>query len=171
MSDLTRRHYVSVIFPEKEENMKKLKMLIAAVLLLCSWLSISAADHSLWMKNFDQAKKTAVVQNKPLLVYFTGSDWCPWCIKFDEEVFSKQKFLDYLKDNFIPVVIDFPMYQEQPPAVKKENAQLKAKYGVVGFPTLLVLSPQGKVLAQSNYIPGGPENVKRYLEKAKEQIK
>ena len=151
--------------------MKLFKILLGIVFITALNFSAIGAGNGFWMKNLEQAQKIAAKKNLPVLVYFTGSDWCMWCIKFDKEVFSKQAIKDYLKDNFISVVVDFPMYQEQAAAVRQKNALLKNKYAVAGFPTLLVLSPKGDILAKSNYIPGGVEAVKKYLELAKQRMK
>jgi thioredoxin-related protein len=150
--------------------MKAVKVLFAVVFMIVFAIDSVADEHSIWMKDLDQAKQIAVTKNKPILVYFTGSDWCMWCMKLDKEVFSKQEFKDYLKENFIPVVIDFPMYQEQSAAIRRKHEKLKAKYAVQGFPTLFLLNPQGKILAKSNYIPGGVSGVKKYLELAKQKM-
>ena len=80
---------------------------------------IGAASGENWMTDFDAAVKKATAENKKLLVDFSGSDWCGWCIKLDEEVFSKQEFIDEASKQFIFVLLDFPR--------KKENIAKRGK--------------------------------------------
>ena len=84
-----------------------------------------------------------------------GSDWCGWCIKLDKEVFSKEEFKKYASENVVLFLADFPSRKKQAPEVKKQNEALSRGYGVKGFPTVLLLSAEGKVLARTGYRKGG----------------
>ena len=123
----------------------------------------SSADHAAWMTDFDAAKAKAEAENKPMLVDFTGSDWCIWCIKLDKEVFSKQAFRDYAAENFILVEIDFPRKKEQPAELKAQNEALAKKYGIRGFPTILILDADGEVIKRTGYVRGGAEKYVEHL--------
>ena len=90
-----------------------------------------------------------------VLLDFTGSDWCGWCIKLDKEVFSEPSFQAYAAQNLIFVEVDFPRNKSQSAEVKERNQKLQQKYGVRGYPTLIVLNPQGSQVAQLGYQPGG----------------
>ena len=118
-----------------------------------------------WREDFDQALATAKEQNKYVLVDFSGSDWCGWCIKLDKEVFSQPAFKDYAEKNLVLALLDFPRRKEQAEALKKRNADLLEKYGVEGFPTVLVLSPDGDVVGRTGYMPGGPEAYIKHVQK------
>ena len=124
----------------------------------------ASEDHAAWMTDFDAAKAKASTENKPMLVDFTGSDWCGWCIKLDGEVFSKQAFKDYAKENLILVEIDFPREKAQSTELKAQNEALAKKYGVRGFPTILIINADGEVIEQTGYRRGGPE---KYIEHLK----
>jgi protein disulfide-isomerase len=134
--------------------MKKLTFI-----LLTLWLAGRVlADESAWQTSFPEAAEQASREGKLLLLDFTGSDWCGWCIKLDGETFSRAEFLDYASRNVVLVKVDFPMHKSQPDGVKAANSVLKKQYGVSGFPTVLVLRPDGKVLwQQTGYAPGGPK--------------
>lgn len=123
-----------------------------------------AVEHSGWMSDFEAAKAKAAAENKPMLVDFTGSDWCIWCVKLDDEVFSKPGFQDYAKANLILVEIDFPRKKEQSAALKQQNEALVQKYGVRGFPTILLLDAKGEVIAKTGYRKGGPEHYVEHLQ-------
>ena len=115
-------------------------------------------EHSgkLWTEDYDAALKQAAAENKHVLVDFSGSDWCGWCIKLDEEVFSKPEFIDYAKENLILVLVDFPNSKPQSAELQAQNTALAEKYGVQGFPTVLILNPQGEVVERTGYQDGGP---------------
>jgi thiol-disulfide isomerase/thioredoxin len=101
----------------------------------------------------DEAKN----ENKLVLLDFTGSDWCGWCIKLREDALGKPEFINYASKYLVTLVVDFPMHREMPGELKRANKALKDKYDVEGFPTLVALSPDGKVVwKQTGYISGGP---------------
>ena len=93
-----------------------------------------------------------------VLIEFTGSDWCPWCIKFDEDILSKGKFATYAENKLVLVLADFPNHGRQSPALKQANEGLGAKFRVNGYPTLVVLNSSGKEIGrQVRYLRGGPD--------------
>ncbi|MDD5200647.1 MAG: thioredoxin family protein [Terrimicrobiaceae bacterium] len=117
-----------------------------------------AADGLVWQTDFKAALAEARSANKPILADFTGSDWCGWCIKLSKETFSQPAFAEFAKDKLILLEVDFPQAKEQSAELKKQNEGLQQKFGVEGFPTLVVLSKSGKEIARHvGYLPGGPE--------------
>ncbi|MEY3853074.1 MAG: hypothetical protein RI910_2054, partial [Verrucomicrobiota bacterium] len=128
--------------------------LILALLLLAT---VTARAELTWLTDLDEAKKVATKENKKLLVDFTGSDWCGYCIKLHKEVFDTPEFEKFAKD-FVLVELDFPKRKEQPAAEKTKNQAAQKKYSVNGFPTVLILSVGGKVLNRAEgYSPdSGP---------------
>ncbi len=125
-----------------------------------------AAEAELeWITDFEKAKETAKKLKRPMLVDFTGSDWCGWCIKLDKEVFSKDEFKEYAKDNLVLVELDFPNRKKQSDALKAQNKALAKKYGIRGYPTILLLDADGKELARTGYQRGGPEKYVKHLQK------
>ena len=93
-----------------------------------------------------------------VLLDFTGSDWCPWCIKFDHEVLSTDKFAAYAKNKLVLVLLDFPRSRPQSDSLKRANQELAKRFGVNGYPTYVLLSYAGKELGrQVGYAEGGPD--------------
>jgi protein disulfide-isomerase len=135
-----------------------LKTMFLAILLAGVGLSGAHAAEAAWLTDYAQAKAQAATSHKPMLLDFTGSDWCSWCIKFDKEVLATPEFQKYAADNLVLVKLDFPQTKPQPAAEKKQNEDLAKKFGVQGFPTFLLLSPDEKVLtSQVGYAEGGPK--------------
>ncbi|MEE9368618.1 MAG: thioredoxin fold domain-containing protein [Pontiella sp.] len=111
-----------------------------------------------WMTDFEKAKEVAKEKNLPILIDFSGSDWCGWCIKLDKEVFSQQAFKDYAKDNLVMVLADFPSDKsKQSEELQAQNEKLAKEFDVQGFPTVYILNSDGKPIAKTGYEPGGPE--------------
>ena len=149
--------------------MKFIKKIIFLVLLLAG--TASFAKGSLWLTDFEEALKQAEAKKLPILADFSGSDWCGWCIKLDQEVFSTTKFQDYAKQNFILFLADFPRGKKQDAKTKEQNSKLVTKYKIQGFPTVLILSPSGELIKKTGYMPGGPDSYIKHLQTIKASIK
>ena len=133
--------------------MKKLLSSIA-VLSLLTTAALSAAG---WDDDYEKAVAKAKTEKKMVLLDFTGSDWCGWCIKLDKEVFSKKEFKDYAKDNLVLVEVDFPQGKNQSKKLKEQNEKLQQEHAVRGYPTIIVLNAEGKKVGQLGYMEGGPK--------------
>ncbi len=140
---------------------------IALALATASTLVAQDDSVSVWADDFDVASAQAKKEGKDLLVDFTGSDWCGWCIKLDKEVFEHDEFLTEIQKSFVLVALDFPRGDEAKAKVPnpERNDELKTKFGVRGFPTILLMSAEGEVFAKTGYQPGGPT---KYLASVKE---
>jgi protein disulfide-isomerase len=111
-----------------------------------------------WGTDYNAALASALKENRNVLLDFTGSDWCGWCVKLKKDTFDQPAFKEYADKNLVLVEIDFPQGKSQKPEVKRQNDALQQQYQVQGFPTLVLLDPQGKIIKQqSGYIPGGPK--------------
>jgi len=108
-----------------------------------------------WLTSFSDAKAEAAKRKVPILADFSGSDWCGWCKKLDREVFSTPAFKNYAAKNLVLLLVDFPQMKKQTDAVKKQNGQMQEQYGVNGYPTVILMDAEGKVLGQTGYQPGG----------------
>lgn len=119
-------------------------------------LSVASASAEIkWFTDLEEAKKAAQAEKKLLLVDFTGSDWCGWCIRLKKEVFDQKEFEAAAKD-FVLVELDFPQKKKLPPEQQAKNDALAKKYDIQGFPTVLLMDAQGEVFAQTGYQEGGP---------------
>ncbi|MBU0478833.1 thioredoxin family protein [bacterium] len=147
---------------------KTISILITASLTIFSFLVINtSAQTLLWIHDYDQALKDAKKYSRPILINFTGSDWCGWCIRLKEEVFSKPAFKNYASNNLILLELDFPRRKPQPPKIKKQNNDLAKKYKIRGYPTIILIDHKGNVIARTGYRRGGPD---KYIEHLKELI-
>jgi protein disulfide-isomerase len=132
------------------------KILITLLAATVFW-QVNAAE-STWLTDLPKAEAQAKADNEIILMDFTGSDWCGWCIKFKKDVLDTKEFQDYAAKNVVLVEVDFPNKKEQSADLKKANKALQDKYDVHGFPTLVVLDKDGKEIGrQVGYAKGGPE--------------
>jgi thioredoxin-related protein len=128
---------------------------MAIALMISAAASLQAAELT-WQTDFAEASKQAAQEHKYILLDFTGSDWCPWCIKMDKEVFDQSQFSAFAVKNLILVKVDFPRKTAQSPAEKSQNEELAKKYAIEGFPTYILLDSSGKeVRRQVGYLQGG----------------
>ena len=131
------------------------------------------AAAAVWLRDFEAAKRAAGEMKRPILVDFSGSDWCGWCMKLDKEVLSQKAFREYAKDNLVLFVADFPRKKQLPEPEVKQNKELARTYKVRGFPTVLLLDAEGKTLGETGYQPGGAEkyvtHIKHLIQKAGEK--
>jgi protein disulfide-isomerase len=118
-----------------------------------------------WMTSYEEGQQEAKANNKLVLLDFTGSDWCGWCILLDREVFSKPKFKEYASKNLVLVELDFPKTKPVSDATRKQNLRLAQRYQIQGFPTIIVLNGDGQVVGEFGYVKGGPDAFIAVLEK------
>jgi protein disulfide-isomerase len=123
-----------------------------------------AAD---WETDYVKASASASKSGQYMLLDFSGSDWCGWCIKLDAEVFSKAAFRKYAKESLVCILVDFPRKKAQNKKLKEQNAALAKKYEVRGYPTVVLLSPEGELVGTTGYQEGGP---KKFVDSLKEMI-
>ncbi len=144
--------------------MKSFPPLSIAVLLLLLGLNNSIAAPT-WSTNLARAQAQARAEGKTVLINFTGSDWCGWCMKLRKDVFLKPAFAAYAETNLVLVEIDFPKRKPLPPEVQKANQQMAQQFQVEGFPTLVLLNSNGTRLSNVNYANGGTRTFLAEVEK------
>lgn len=118
-----------------------------------------------WGTDYAAALKRAAAEKKPVLLDFTGSDWCIWCKRLHDEVLSQRPFLDFAQDRLILVEVDFPQHKEQSGALKKQNESLQEKYQVDVYPTIILVDADGRELGRTGYMEGGPKTFVRELKR------
>jgi len=144
-----------------------MKTLLIAILAATICWQVNAAEAA-WLTDLPKAQAQAKAENKIVLMDFTGSDWCGWCIKFRKEVLDSAEFQTYAAKNVVLVELDFPSKKAQSDDLKKANNALKSKYDIHGFPSLVVLNKDGKEIGrQVGYSEGGPKAFIAKLEKFK----
>lgn len=146
------------------------KTCVALVAFQCVAAAFAGGEG--WTSDFAAAKKQAADSKKDLLVDFTGSDWCSWCIKLDKEVFSQDAFKTGVKDKFVLVEVDFP---KDPTILKaqtlKQNEELGKKYDIKGYPTILLCDADGRPFAATGYREGGADAYVKQLTELREKKK
>ena len=149
-----------------------MKKIAAFFLILCCCAPLFGAAHgkttpSGWYDNFEAARAKAEKENKPLLLLFTGSDWCGYCIKLRKGALDKHDFKDYAKKNLVLVFIDSPRKTRLPAKLVVQNRELKSRYGSRGVPHTVLISADGKVLGR---ITGCPKDPGSYLERVRKIV-
>ena len=126
-----------------------MKHLLAVVLLAFSLNGFAQQKELKWHTDVNKAINKSVQTGKPLLFFFTGSDWCGWCIKLQKAVFTKPEFGAWANKNVILVELDFPRRTPISDELKKQNRELANMFGVRGYPTVWFVTPkiesEGKV--------------------------
>ena len=139
-----------------------MKKIILIAFLLIGATSLQAQEL-VWETNLEKASQVAMKTKKPLLLFFTGSDWCGWCIRLQNEVLKTPEFAAWAKQNVVLVELDFPRRTPQLPEIQKQNMELQQIFEVRGYPTIWISNPtkvDGKInldkLGSTGYVAGGP---------------
>lgn len=128
---------------------------LALSLALTASAFLGAAEGA-WLTDAAKAKAEAAKSGKPILMDFTGSDWCGWCVKLKKEVFDTPEFTAWAKDKVVLLEVDFPRKKEQSAEAKKVNRELSETYKIEGYPTIIIADAAGKELGRLGYQQGGP---------------
>lgn len=135
-----------------------------AILFLTFGVSTFNAQELTWHTDVSQASDLAIKNKKPLLLFFTGSDWCGWCIRLQKEVFKTPEFIKWANENVTLVELDFPRRKQLPAELVQQNKNLEQMFGIRGYPTVWLVTAalaDGKVsfnrLGSTGYVAGGPE--------------
>ncbi|MCC5848852.1 MAG: thioredoxin family protein [Verrucomicrobia bacterium] len=122
--------------------------------------SAQDAGSELWLEDFQLAQSRARATNRPILILFTGSDWCPPCMNLERNVFSTKHFEQFARENLVLYVADFPRRKRQPPELIATNQRLQQTYRIRGYPTLVLVNAQGRQLDQFGY---GGQNANAFV--------
>jgi protein disulfide-isomerase len=121
-------------------------------------LSVGVCQAGDWTNSLPAAVATAKRLDLPILADFTGSDWCPWCIKLRKEVFDTPEFRAWAPNNVVLLELDFPQTIAQPAPLKKQNKDLAGRFQITGYPTVIFMDAEGNKLGQTGFIEGGATN-------------
>lgn len=140
-----------------------MKKILAVLLIAFSLNGFAQQKELVWHTDANKAINLSVQSGKPLFFFFTGSDWCGWCIKLQKEVFFLPEFKEWATKNVILVELDFPRRTPISDDLKKQNRELASMFGVRGYPSVWLVTPtiaDGKVsfnkLGSQGYVRGGP---------------
>ena len=143
-----------------------MKKWIFASFAVLACLAVSAVEKSVtWQDNYAAVRKEAAEKKIPILMVFSGSDWCPPCMKLHETVFSQPEFAAFAaKGKVVLFFADLPRRKKISSQVLAQNRQLMQTYGIRGVPTVLLTDASGKVFARTGYRPGGAKKYVKHLE-------
>lgn len=124
-----------------------------------------------WHSDINKAYTSSRQSNKPIFAFFTGSDWCGWCRKLQNEVFHKPEFIKWASDNVVLLELDYPKRKELPEELKRQNQELQQFFQVKGFPTIWIFSMTQN--ADKKFVISGLGTLgyPRNAERGREQIK
>jgi len=135
------------------------KILIAFMSLFMICTSLVHADPTSsainWSTDYIGALKQSKATSKPIVLFFTGSDWCGWCHKLQNESLNTSEFAQMAGNRFIFVEVDFPSKSNLPANVVAQNKQLQSKFAVRGFPSVIILDSNENILGKTGYQAGG----------------
>ena len=139
-----------------------MKKFIIALFLFAGSFAVEAQELT-WHTDVNKATDLSNKTKKPMLLFFTGSDWCGWCIRLQKEVLKTPEFAAWAKDNVILVELDFPRRSPMTPELQKQNMEMQQAFRVQGYPTVWITNAtrkDGKLafdqLGSTGYVAGGP---------------
>ncbi|MBD0402306.1 thioredoxin family protein [Flammeovirga sp. EKP202] len=110
-----------------------------------------------WTNDANEAFQLVEKENYPILLNFTGSDWCGWCKKIKSEIFDTKEFKAWVKENNVILLeLDFPKGIKQSDLLRSQNQYLAQEFQVRGYPTIFMI--KGQKMIQTGYVKGGPAN-------------
>lgn len=137
------------------------KTFITLLLVLGSF-AVQAQELK-WETDINKAISVSNKSKKPMLLFFTGSDWCGWCIRLQKEVLLTPEFAKWAKDNVVLVELDFPRRTPQSEEIKNQNNGMQQAFGIQGFPTIYFATakikegkPSFTGIGSTGYVAGGP---------------
>ncbi|WP_319229104.1 thioredoxin family protein [Draconibacterium orientale] len=146
---------------------KQLILKTASLTFLLTLIFSGISFGQNWQSDFQQSLQTAQAEDKPVILVFSGSDWCAPCMKLENEIWSSDEFKNYSAKHFVLYKADFPRKKKNQPDSEqvKANKQLAEKYNQKGFfPLVVVLDENGKVLGETGYKKLSPNEYIKHLE-------
>ena len=140
------------------------QFLVFIIIVLAQTNNAQTVDLN-WHTDLSKAVSISINEKKPIMLFFTGSDWCGWCMRLKKEVFNHEKFKIWSDDQIILVELDFPRRKKLEPNILNQNRELARIFGVSGYPTCWLVKPQilenSKVnflkLGKLGYVAGGTD--------------
>lgn len=140
-----------------------MKKILISLLLVVGSFAVQAQELK-WETDINKAISVSNKTKKPMLLFFTGSDWCGWCIRLQKEVLKTPEFSKWAKENVVLVELDYPRRTPQSDAIKLQNNGLQQAFGIQGFPTVYFATatvksgkPNFTGIGNTGYVAGGPK--------------
>lgn len=125
-----------------------------------------------WHTDLMKAHEVSAKTKKPIFAFFTGSDWCGWCIKLQKDVFAKDEFITWAKKNVVLLELDYPRYKQLSPELTQQNQGLQQTFQVSGYPTIWMFNLTKKDTAKQFSIDAiGSLGYPQGAEPGKEEVK
>jgi thiol:disulfide interchange protein len=112
--------------------------------------AVDPGRRAKWLTKMDKAKEEAKETGLPILVLFTGTSWCPYCVKLEKQVFDEKEFKEFANQNLVLLILDFPAGG----GGSRKDEDLQKEFGVTGFPTYFLINAAGDKLARGGYNNG-----------------
>ncbi len=132
------------------------------ILLAFSTISLNAQELS-WETDMSKAVERAEKEHKVIMLFFTGSDWCGWCVRLQNEVFKQVDFKSWAQEKVVLVELDFPRNTPQSESIKNQNVTLSQMFEIKGYPTVWFVKPSKsgekinlEKIGSTGYVAGGP---------------
>ena len=131
-----------------------MKKLTSLILAFCLGIVLQAQTEVNWLVKMDEAKTLATEQEQPILISFSGSDWCGNCMRLGKELFETEDFLEYAKENLVLLNLDFPAKKanklsEELSVQNDKFAEIYNKQGV--FPLTIIVDAEGELMGKVKY--------------------
>jgi thioredoxin-related protein len=111
-------------------------------------VTATADRKAKWLTKLEKAQEESKLTGLPILMLFTGTSWCPYCVKLEDAVFSQKAFKNFANEKLVLLLLDFGPGGT---AKSKDHETLQSEYGVTGFPTYFLIDASGKKLAKGGY--------------------
>ena len=142
-----------------------MKQFLVFIIIILTQSNNAQTVNLNWHTDLSKAVSISINEKKPIMLFFTGSDWCGWCMRLKKEVFNHEKFKIWSDDKIILVELDFPRRKKLEPNILNQNRELARIFGVSGYPTCWLVKPQifenNKVnflkLGKLGYVAGGTD--------------
>lgn len=106
-----------------------------------------------WLESWSLAQSDARRLDYPIILFFTGSDWCDYCVEVEESLLQNPAFLDYAKRRLVLMKVDLKRGPQEI-SIREQNNLLRARYPTSGFPTLYLVHDEGAVLWKKRRFDG-----------------
>ena len=104
----------------------------------CAW-ALSAGE---WIPSYSSAKKQALREQKKILIFFSGSDWCEAGRNLNRDLFRTRAFQLLADEKYVLYNADFPKYSRLGQETEDRNKHLAKRYGIYRFPAVVVIDPK-----------------------------